>query len=253
MITQQKDAVILNRIANHPDVAPWIRGVYVGDMDFTEAVQDPRNITLMGEHGGVMFAGLQPGLYEAHTQVVPEGRGQWTLDTVNECLKWMFTKTDAVEILTRVPKGNLGARALVKLIHGTLEFRNPKGWVVDHQEVWADIYSLTIQNWMKTAPGLEAKGHWFHERLEEEYKNLGASIPQHEDDDTHDRYVGAAVEMMLAGNAGKAMVFYNRWAVMAGYAPIEIINSDPLVVNIRDAIIRVKHDDFWVMKCLQAH
>mgnify|MGYP003654839164 CR=1 FL=1 len=42
----------------------------------------------------------------------------------------------------------------------------------------------------------------------------------HEDDAVHDRYVGAAISMIRCGNADKAETVYNKWALMAGYAPI---------------------------------
>lgn len=248
MIERQYNAKFLNTLANDPSIAPWIRGTLTGQMDFTTVVEDSKNYALLGEHGGVIFAQLQGGLYEAHTLVLPAGRGKWALDTVNECLKWMFTRTDAVEIMTRVPKGNLGARALVKSIHGALEFRNSKGWVFDHQYVYADIYSLTIQRWMKTAPGLDQQGKWFHDRLEQEYRRVGKMEETHGDDETHDKYVGLAVEMITHGQPEKAMVFYNRWAAMAGYAPIRMVNRNPLVLDIRDAIIQVENNDIRVLQ-----
>ena len=249
MIKQHKTAHSLNEVVNEPSVYHWVHGNQVGYLDLSPVVLNPYNYLLMGEHGGVLFVQHMPGIYEAHTQVLPAGRGKWTLDMVNEALKYMFTKTDALEIMTKVPKGNLGARALVRAIHGSFEFRRENGWVVDGKPIYADIFALSVQNWIKTAPNLTEKGRWFHNKLEAEFAKVGRVDPQHPDDDVHDRYVGAAAEMILGGQTGKAIVFYNRWASMAGYAPIKVVTEHPLVLDISNALLVMRNKDFWVMQC----
>src|SRR5947209_10090690 len=128
-IERHFDAKRLNEIVNHPSVYPWVQGAVTGELDLSDPISDPRNVLLMGEHGGVVFGWHSPGIYEAHTQVLPEGRGAWSVAMVRAALEWMFTRTDAMEIWTRVPHGNLGARALAKAIGGKFEFRMEKGWV----------------------------------------------------------------------------------------------------------------------------
>lgn len=249
MITRHFSAEKINTIINEPSVYEWVKGRFKGYMDLTPVIADLRNVLLVGEFGGTLFIQHQPGFYEVHTQVLPSGRGKWTLKMVQDSLKWMFTKTEAVEIFTKVPKGNLGARALVRAIHGSLEFRNKRGWVVKDEVVYADMFSLNIQTWVRTAPDLETRGKWFHDKLEAEYKKKNKVEPNHEDDPIHDRYVGCAVETILGGQAQKAVVFYNRWARMAGYADIKIVTSSPLVLDIQDALLMVRDQDFWVMTC----
>lgn len=252
-IKRHYTAQALNGVVNHPSVLPWVKGGYKGTkLDLTPLVENRDNVLLMGAHGGVFFVQHQPGLYEAHVSVIPEGRGKWTLDMVNETLRWMFTKTDAVEITTRVPKGNLGALALVRAIHGSLEFTLPKGWIFNDQFVPAGIYSLSVQDWQRTAPGLIERGEWFHHRLEAEQEKLGNFEPNHPDDPIHDRYVGAAVETILGGQPRKGVIFYSRWAAMAGYAPISIVTETPLVLDIGTALIAIRNNDFWVMGCRSA-
>lgn len=239
----------INEVVNEPSVYEWVHGPFEGHMDLTPLIADTHNVLLMGEFGGVMFIHHQTGLYEAHTQVMPNGRGSWTIKMVRAALHYMFTKTDAMEILTRVPQGNLGALTLVKIIHGVFQFRREQGWLKDGNVIPADVYALSVQDWMKSAPGLEERGHWFHTRLMEEYEKLGKTEPLHPDDANHDRYVGAAVDMMIGGQPGKAMVMYNRWAKVCGYQEISIVSESPLAIDIREAIIGVKNDDFWVMSC----
>jgi hypothetical protein len=63
-------------------------------------------------------------------------------------------------IMTRVPKGNLGALALVRAIKGVYEFTNPRGWVMDGDPVPAEIYSMQAQNWIRDADGLRPPFSW---------------------------------------------------------------------------------------------
>src|SRR5690348_6364974 len=102
-IRREKHASNLNRLLNHPEVYPWVRGQAEGPLDLTGAVIDPRNYLLMGQHGGLLFQCHSPGIYEVHSQCYPEGREAWMIQFVRGCLHWMFCRTDAVEILTRCP------------------------------------------------------------------------------------------------------------------------------------------------------
>ena len=137
-------------------------------------------------------------------------------------------------------------RQLAEAIGAIFEFTNPRGWIMEGEFVPADIYRLTIQDWMRDAPGLPERGHWFHQKLSAEYARHGRTEPNHPDDDVHDRYVGTAAEMLMGGQPDKAVIFYDRWAAMSGYAPISITSYRPITVDIRDALIVVRPDDFWV-------
>jgi hypothetical protein len=251
-IERETDAHRFNRIANDPAVDRFVRGYIQGRMDFTPAVANPNNVLLMGEHGGVLFHQFDPTLYEAHTIVLPEGRGAWTVAMVNAALHWMFTRTHAMEIFTKVPRGNKGALGLVRAIHGDRLFTRKDGWVMDLDPIPADIYGLHVTDWLQHGPGLAERGAWFHRRLEAEYARHGRIERPHDDDSVHDRYVGAAVEMIFGGQPHKGVLLYNRWAVMAGYTPVQIVGGSPLTIDIRDAILIVRDNDFWVATCQQA-
>jgi len=254
-IERDTDAHRVNRLMNDPSIYPHVRGYHQDKLDFSRAIGDQTNgnAALVGEHGGVLFQQMQPGLYEAHTFVLPEGRGAWAVAMVRATLHWMFTHSICVEIYTRVPKGNLAALGLVRAIHGKRQFTRKDGWVLDFDPIPADIYTLHICDWLAHAPGLVERGQWFHRRLEEEFAQHGHTEPQHEDDIVHDRYVGAAVEMIFGGMPQKGVLFYNRWAVMAGYAPVSIVGFNPLTIDIRNALITVRGYDFKVQTCRVAH
>lgn len=246
-LERQKDAKRLNEIVNHPEVYEWVRGAATGPLDLSLAASNTDVVVLLGEHGGVLFHRLQPGIWEAHTQVLPEGRGAWAVLAVRACLHWLFTRTEAVEVLTKCPEGNDAAVGLARAIGGTREFTNQIGWIHKGDPVAADIYSLNIQTWMRAAPGLAERGKWFHSRLDSEFARHGVKELAHPDDPTHDRYVGAACEMFLGGQIDKAVIFYNRWAVMAGYVPIAITSRRPVEIDIGTATVAMRgDDDFWV-------
>lgn len=249
MIERQTSADRINQVINHPSVYPWVRGSLEGELDLSNVISDTRNFALFGEHGGVIFKCLQPGIYEAHTQVVPEGRGSWTIKMVRAALQWMFTRTDALEIVTQVPRGNVAALALTRRVGFVFEFTNPKGWVKDGKHIESDIYGHRIQDWMRIAPDLCSIGHHFHDQLEEKYRQIGRDEPSHADDVVHDRYVGAAFAMVRGGQPHKAQIFYNRWAALAGYEAMRVLSVNPMTIDIRDAIIVMNQNDFQVELC----
>jgi hypothetical protein len=246
MIERIFDGEKINKIVNDPSVYPWVRGPCEGPLDLGPLLLDRKHVCLMGELGGCLFTQQSPGIYQCHSQFLPKGRGEQAITTVREALHFMFTQTDAVEIWTRCPKGNLGARVLAKVIGGREEMTVQRGWVQDGQIIPATIFSLTIQEWMKTAPGLVEIGEWFHDRLEEEGKIIGFEEPFHEDDESHNRFVGACVEMIRNGQPHKGSIFYNRVAAMEGKLPIRIVGVDPIVIDIGHMILEVHGKNFFV-------
>lgn len=244
-IVRVGNAEELNRIVNDPSVYPWVHANIEGPLDLTAVVETPGNHCLLGKNGAVVFVRHQDGLYEAHTQVLPAGRGPWALEFVKAALHWQFAQTDAVEIWTRVPKGNLAARALARSIGGTLACRVDRGWVVDGQSVWADIFSLTVQDWMRSAPGLEEIGSLFLNKLRAEYERHGRSFAPVEDAATQ-RYLGAAVEMVRGPAPGKGAAFWNRFAAMAGLAPIRIVRVDPVMIAFDDVVLELHGRNFFI-------
>ena len=252
MLEMQMDAGRLNEILNHPDVHPWVAN-RDEPLDMSEAVGRPGVIVLLAKHGGVLFHMHQPGLWEAHTQILPKGRGEWGKVAVEACLHWMFCRTDAMEIVTRCPQGNIAAKALARAIGGTFQFTNSLGWIKDGKPIPADIYSLNVVDWMRRAPGLVERGQWFHRRLDDEFKTFHQAPPPHAEDGVHDRYVGAACEMYLGDQPAKATVLYNRWAIMAGYLPITVASLVPLTIDIGTALLVVRDDDLKVMAVAPKH
>lgn len=245
LLSRQSDATQINGFLNHPEVYPTVAGPHKGPFDIQPLIDRGQVMVLAGEFGGFLVYNMQPKVYGFHTAVLPEGRGRWAARLFIDGLQWVFTRTDAVELMTHRPHGNIAAKAALKMAGAIHDFTTRPIWPVGEAMVQMDVYSFRIQEWAKTAPGMIESGKWFHGRLAE--KTAGSGRINHKDDELHDRYVGIAIEMIRNGHPDKGVGFYNRWAVMAGYLPSTIMRRDPLTINIGDATIVVGADDFEVI------
>lgn len=254
MIERQTTADRINQIINHPAVRPWVANSDEGELDLSATVADQRNHVLMGEHGGVAFLWVQDGVYEAHTQVLPKGRGEWTRSLTEACVRHMFTKTDAYEIMTRVPSGHIAAKAAAEAQGMRFEFTRHRGVMFRDQVVDCHIYSFRLQDWVARTPALAETGQWLHDRMEAEARRLDIDVEAHDPDENHNRYVGAAVEMAFGGQYIKAVQFYNRWVTAARHARsgqlqhIQLVAVDPLVVRFDIGLMRFHDNDIEVIR-----
>lgn len=247
MITRAVDAKFINEVLNHPAVRPHVHAPAGIRLDMTQVVSNPNHVVLTGEHGGMIFIQHVKGVYEIHTQVLPDGRGAWALQMAQECVDWLFSKTNAIEVFTRVPEGNVAAMALTRACGAKPE-----------ETVWQElsgvmskvtIFSGRIQDWIRIAPQLPARGQLFHVKLAEKYKAMNLNLAVHDEDPWHDRHVGAAVGMFLGGQPVKGMMVFNRYAAMSMAPPMKILSLDPLVVDITDCRLEIIGDDFEVITC----
>lgn len=216
MIKRVYTADFINSVINHPSVK---EGAEVKDiLDVSGIVANLRNFVLVNEFGGFLVIKLMDGLYECHTQFLPEGRGQAAIDAVNQACHYMFTKTDCTRIVTKV---NVNAR--VTRIFTSSFFRR-RGVVGDHY-----YYSLDIEDWIERSPECAGQGAAFH------------NVIGSDSDATHDSYTGASYLIMTEGNIYKGQLVYNRWAVMTGFPAIVVLSENPLVIQRGD--LKISLDD----------
>lgn len=254
MIERQHSADRINVILNHPAIRPWVANDSDGVIDLSETIADSRNVVLMGAHGGIAFLWMQPGVYEAHTQVLPAGRGGWTCELTEACARHMFTKTDAYDIATRVPAGHVAAKAAAEAQGMRYEFTRPDGVRFRNRIVDAHLYSFRLQDWVPTGAGLVQTGQWFHERLHEEAARLGIQETPHTDDENHNRYLGAAVEMVFGGQTLKGLGFYNRWVSMSRQARegklqhVSLVSVEPTIIQFDLGFLKFSEGDIEVIR-----
>ena len=250
------DASELNRIVNDPDVLASIGTV--DQVDLSEVVANPANVLLMTDGGAMLFMRDEPGIYEVHSSFLKNCRGRHAVEAARNAAHWMFTGTDCMSIQTRVPKFNRQASMAVTAVGFSFLFERHGVWPVrpidGNTQPLADVrfYELTYARWLQNAKAdrIEA-GRWFHSHLEIEMARHGVTEPQHPDEDCHDHYVGACVEMIRAEQPEKGIVLYNRWARLAGYQQVALVARSPLVIDIGTAVLVVEKGDFKVVKCRQ--
>ncbi len=250
MIQRAADATFINAVVNHPAVRPHVFARPGVELDMTAVVASPQHVVLTGEHGAMIFMQNMacPGAFEIHTSILPDGRGPWALAFAHECVDYLFCRTNATEVFTRVPEGNVGAMALARAC-GAKPEGEPILQDLNGTEVPVTIYSGRIQDWIRIAAHLPARGQEFHLRLAQKYAAAGLQLPLHPENPWHDRHVGAAVGMVLGGQPGKGMLVFNRWAGMAIAPPMRLISESPLVFDITDCRIEVHGGDFEVLPC----
>lgn len=230
------DPDLFNRIANDTTVLPWVS--LNGAVDLTDVLADPDNIGFIGEDCAFIAHCLEPAVYEVHSMGLPHVRGEVIYSSACEAIRCMFVATPAIELLTRVPEGNLPATALTRKVGFVHDFDRKAAW----GERDVSFHAIRYPDWIKRQDWLKASGAWFHELLGE--------TQTHDDDDEHDRRVGACVEMVKAGQAVKGVLLYNRWARFAGYAPIDIISHDPLVIDVVSHLVKFADGNVEVTPCL---
>lgn len=247
-IIRTMDADAFNLIANHPDVRPWMLGE--GEIDVSSALANPNNIGLLSAHGGFVLIKLADGFYEAHTLFHPERGGPDAMNAARGGFRYLFTATDCIEVVTKVPAENKRALGFARNLNLREVERHDASEVVPFAY---SRFSLTLDRWRALDSTLEAVGFEFHAALESAKIEAGSPLEVHAHDAAHERAVGASILMARAGNPAKAVVQYNRWAAFAGYAPIRLISVAPVIIDVVDAIVTLATGGrMEVLKCHSA-
>lgn len=209
MIVRHYKPDFINAVINDPSVKEGAEVKGFGDL--SEIVQNLSNFVLVTDLGGFVAIKKMPGLYECHTQFLPEGRGAHAVTAAKEALRYMFINTDCVRIITKAHVENKAVQ------HMAAQFFKKRGRTGDYF-----YYSLDIDDWIITDEACRAEGESFHAQVE--------GSTNHGEDKIHDCFAGATWLMARASNMFKAQLVYNRWALMSGYDPILVLSETPLIV-----------------------
>ena len=216
----------LESVANHPSVFPAVSRKGQGCIDLSGVWH--KCIGLEFEGGGWLFDRLDMGRYEVHTLFLPKSRH--TREKAAQAKRYLFTATDALELVTRVPDDLPHALALARHMGFKDAFRRDNAWSRDSGDVGMTYLRLTIDEWAQDSDELQSIGQDFHDKLGEHQT--------HDEDPVHDRYVGLGVACALAGQPEKGVWLYNKWARFAGYQEMEFSdgvarfdNTEVFVIN----------------------
>ncbi len=247
IVSRTMDAARLNAVANNAAVRPWLGGE--GILDFSALLTLPTTIALQTEHGGFICLARGEGRYEVHSLFGPARSQRETVRAMRASLQYMFTQTDCLELVTKVPQMNRAALGLARLAHfqpvftGTVDWSTSERWLTD-------FYHLTLDRWAATSDAMLTAGREAHERMADAYRTFNTPVPAHsEDDDSHLRFSGAAWTMLQAGQARKAVDFYNRYAVWSGYPPIRLVREQPTVIDLDGLIVEIRGQEVEVLGC----
>lgn len=234
----------INEILNHPRVRPWVADAADGVIDISETVGNPQNVCLVGQYGAFVCFKFFAGTYEVHTAILPEGRGRWAKEFAEAGAHFMFTATDCIEILTRVPDGHVAAAVLTRMMDFQMQFSTPPECLFLGKLVRCSIYALSIQDWAKRVSA--ESGARFHDWLNVQVKTGDAP---HAPDDDHNRIVGITLDMFRAGQAAKATAWYNRYALAARHPPILLISREPPRIKFDAGILTLDGDEIGYEPC----
>lgn len=231
-VQRSMDVAFWNAVANDPDVRPHIGGD--GIIDLSTLVLNPANYCLRTDSGGFICQNHGGGSYSVHSLFLAEGRSR-TSAAVRAGQDFMFTRTDCSLLWSQLPDSNAPAAHLGVVAGFEPWFRKESCPILGP----STIGRIPVDSWITGPNGgyLANEGHDFHNRLEAAKAAAGSFLPVHPEDETHDRYVGAALLMCKRGQAAKGVFLYNNWAIAAGYAQIEALSLNPPVVDVGDGIV----------------
>ena len=211
LIERSFDAARANEMANHPSVRRYVSEA-PGLVDISGIIQHPGVVVLVGAFGTLLGVRYEPCGYEAHCWVLPQGSGRWARDFLAAGAKWVFTRTDAFDLTTRIPEGYSAPRALAVRAGTTHEFTTYPGGIWQGRMTPMHTYSLSLNKWAGFAPGF---------------------------DGVHGRYFEIMLEMARQGQLRKAVAFYNRWALLSRLRTVECVDADPLTLRFDFGTVRV--------------
>jgi hypothetical protein len=264
LVRRSFDASEINPILNGESMFRMVGTPQSGYLDLTPVLADKRNILLMADNGGILFAfrdsrrtdgeiNYDACSYMVHTILQKPERGSHGLagaHNQNVCraaYRWMFTQTDCMTLHTQIPAFNRAASIFAPLLGWVKEFERKSVWPTDDGLVDMSYWTLRYEDWIRKTPELERSGILFHQNLETEFERHGRPGEQHADETCHDRAVGAAFETIFGGQPDKAIYLYNRWARLADYAEIALVSHRPVVIDIGNAVLQVTGDKFKVV------
>lgn len=140
----------LQSVMDHPQVRPWI-GPDGADGPLDLAAIFNQGIALEFATGGFFFHRLGDGVMEVHTLFLPGSRD--VLACCKAAAKHLFTATECMRIVTKVPADNIPADRLTRKAGFRHDHTRPQAYKRGGQLHDVRHYSLHMDDWI-TANGL---------------------------------------------------------------------------------------------------
>ena len=239
------DATAFNLICRDAEVRPWL-GLAdpTAEIDLTPQISNPDNFAFLTDQGdgGYVLLKLQAGLYAAHTLALPAARGRPMLKLMRSGFRTMFTCTDAIEIVTQIPDGNVAAKGWSDLAGFKDTYRREAFFPLMGDHVGCQFRSLSYQDWALHDKENRTLGQQFHAAIH------GLGLADHPEDFAHDHMVGATIACAQNQNVIKGVGLFNRWAVAAGYQQAAVRSATPPTVDTGDALLSILNGTVEVLQ-----
>jgi len=247
-VTRTMDPTLLNRVANDPHVRPWLGGD--GPLDLTALLADPSNLAGVSESGGFLAVSMGRGRYEIHSLFAPDRAKGEAVRAMRGALDYIFSASDAVELVTKVPTANRAATGLARLAGFTEQFLMDVPWAAGMTEP-VMFLQLSLDRWALRSQAAGCVGEWLHRTMEDAKRDAHSTLGAHSpDEEAHLQMAGAAVLMVQAGHAEKAALTYNAWAAFTGYPPMRLLRLHPPVFDLGEGLIVEAHPtEMEVLQC----
>lgn len=223
------NAILANEIANHPDIINYVS--WTGETIDLQPLVDSDGCIIFenGDHGCFLLARSDYESYVVHTLFRRKTPSKLILETAKKAMWLSFIEHDVMELTSSACQTNPRAYRLMIKNGFKLMFESPSKFAEGKKE---RMCRLTIDEFIIQNEDLGKAGEEFHDLVED--------TTDHADDPIHDRYVGAVISMVKADNIVKAERVYNKWAALAGYAPL---SYDPQTNTITAGYMKIKITD----------
>jgi len=152
------DVEIVNRLANHPDIAPHVRDDSVtGTIDLS-SLCNGANVFLLIQFDGepvgfVIMVKIAQGIYEQHSGILAAHRGREALHAGNEVLRHMFRRTDCMTVVTWAWVTARHVRLMARFLGFTEQARELWPNTVNGLRAERVIFTLTLAEWAQNQKG----------------------------------------------------------------------------------------------------
>lgn len=109
LLSVTRDAAALNAVCNDPRILPLVAPAG-GPVDVTPLLADPRNVFMLGEHGGLCSRWCAPRVYDLHSFILPSASARWAQKAISQFISHMRFPVGARMLWAQIPLSNRAAR-----------------------------------------------------------------------------------------------------------------------------------------------
>lgn len=231
MIEKSYDATLFDYLVTIPSVAKGCgykeNVTTITTQELLDALGKDNAFVLIWKNlGGFIITRAYGTTYTVHTMFSPKAPSSEVLAACEAGFAHMFLDEDCTELRTSASHKNKPAMHLCFKTNWRPLYTTPS--MVD-ENTRDTLFVKTIEEWIIESSWLGLIGEDFHNSI----------TATHTDCSVHDRFVGAAIEMVQAFNTAKAVRTYNKWAACSNY---ELALLKDNIITIGNLVITLSED-----------